>query len=460
MDNILTQIEEKFKSKIEEIIKEGEIPKLDYAEKYLLAAACEFTREALAALYEQKDAELREDKKRRKAEGLVVERKGDKREVVTRLGILRFNRTYYQKNHEAYVYPIDEIAGIEAYQRVSGGTTYALVESAIRQSYAKASMEVTGGIVSKQTVMNSLRKATVPKETHLKLRKVPYLHIDADEDHVKMVKRKGGCVNLPEITVYEGVEHQGKRGRCINSFSISEYGMKPDEIWEKVLTEVESRYDLNGTQVYIHGDGAAWIKKAFEWFPNATFVLDQYHKNKYIKRSTADFPATEGNMFQRKIRTILSEGTKEDLLELQADMCGAHPEKTDNIEQATGYLYDNFDGIVIRRKDSEANNGGCTEPHVSHILSSRLSTRPMAWSAETLKHIAPILAAGVFTMDYPNSETNAPIRCKVRLSNKTVRAVKNTLGLPDPDLAVDIAGSFEGHLNGLYSIIRTYTGLK
>ena len=48
--------------------------------------------------------------------------------------------------------------------------------------------------------------------------------------------------------------------------------------------------------------------------------------------------------------------------------------------------------IHICEIDSEANNGGCTEPHVAHILSRRLRTLPMAWSKETLKNIASILA--------------------------------------------------------------------
>ena len=42
-------------------------------------------------------------------------------------------------------------------------------------------------------------------------------------------------------------------------------------------------------------------------------------------------------------------------------MFDAHPEQTENTERATGCIYDNFDGIAIRRSDREANNGGCTE---------------------------------------------------------------------------------------------------
>jgi len=56
--------------------------------------------------------------------------------------------------------------------------------------------------------------------------------------------------------------------------------------------------------------------------------------------------------------------------------------------------------------DTGANNGGCTEPHVSHGLSSRLSSRPMAWSKTTLQKLAPVLAVGkVSSVSKPNTDT-------------------------------------------------------
>ena len=53
-----------------------------------------------------------------------------------------------------------------------------------------------------------------------------------------------------------------------------------------------------------------------------------------------------------------------------------------------------MEGVSIRKQEPEAKNGGATEPHVSHVLSDRLSSRPKGWSKETLKHFAPILANG------------------------------------------------------------------
>ncbi|MBQ6206458.1 MAG: UPF0236 family protein [Oscillospiraceae bacterium] len=53
---------------------------------------------------------------------------------------------------------------------------------------------------------------------------------------------------------------------------------KTEDIWDEVLTELEKRYDLSQTVIYLHGDGANWIRSGLEYLPNAVFVLDPYHK--------------------------------------------------------------------------------------------------------------------------------------------------------------------------------------
>ena len=59
---------------------------------------------------------------------------------------------------------------------------------------------------------------------------------------------------------------------------------------------------------------------------------------------------------------------------------GKKRKNTENGRYSAKYI----EAIEIRKTDVEANNGGCTEPHISHISASRPSTRPMVWSGETL----------------------------------------------------------------------------
>ena len=152
-------------------------------------------------------------------------------------------------------------------------------------SYQKASNHLCDGEISRQTVMSRVRRSEAVVTEPTEKRCVPELHIDADEAHITLCC--GRKSEVPLISVYEGIERQGKHNRCKNVFHISEYGKKPNELWEQALTEIEQRYDLTDTKIYLHGDGGSWIQTGLEWIPGSVFVLDKYHKNKAIKSMTA-----------------------------------------------------------------------------------------------------------------------------------------------------------------------------
>ena len=86
-----------------------------------------------------------------------------------------------------------------------------------------------------------------------------------------------------------------------------------------------------------------------------------------------------------------------------------NPDRAETISQNAAYLQRFVKGISICKKDERANNGGCTEPHVSHVLAARLSSRPLARSETTLKHLAPILAAGKLTLNRKSTDKEQPV---------------------------------------------------
>ncbi len=441
---------EKLKREIEEKLY-GEDIRLEKIEKGLHEAVERTVAGIVSDYYEAIDESLRADRKGRRSEGLSVVRRGDKRSVLTEIGEVNFRRTYYRKKDGKYVYPLDVIAGIEGYERISGGTSEALVKAAIRNSYEASSREVTGGKVSKQTVMNRIRESEVPEEPSIERRKVRFLHIDADEDHVALQNGKKAIV--PIISVYEGIERIGKRGRCINIFHRGSYGEDPEALWERVAIETDGKYDLRGTKVYIHGDGARWIKAGTEYFPGSTFVLDPYHKNKRIKEAVTGFGAEEGMLYEVMIRESVKDKDRGQLMKIGKEMLRTHPESRKTICRSIGYLLENFDAITIRDTDEEAAGGGATEPHVSHCLSRRLSSRPMGWSEETLKAFVPVLAAGRCRIERKHPEQTAVMeKAAARIRRKHLRG---TLGLKDPEIQ---AGAIvpDGRSTQLLRALKTY----
>lgn len=453
MKEIIASRIEKLKREIEKFFEEDDVG-LDEAEVYFTQRIGETVRGLLTACYEQKDAKLLADKAGRKEAGLVVERRGDVRQVVTQLGVVSYRRTYYASRSGGYCYPIDQVVGLESYQRVSSGVGLGLVEAAREMSYAKASRVVTGGQVSKQTVMRKIREAIPAVEPVLR-QKVTVLHVDADEDHVKL--QSGDSRIVPLVSVYEGIERTGKRGICKNVFHCSEFGKKTEDLWEEVLTEMERRYDLTNTKIYLHGDGAPWIKAGLEWLPNSVFVLDRYHINKALKGAVSGIERKSGCQYEYHLRQALNEGDRDYFCSVLDSLLARWPEREKTILENSNYLLDHFKAIHIYNTDPEARKGGATEPHVSHVLSSRLSSRPMGWSPKTLKKFVPILAAGqcTFHQEQTSIET-APKTERVRKKAAVAKVIENSLGLPHPDMVASIPAK-SGKITPLYRLLNSLT---
>lgn len=120
----------------------------------------------------------------------------------------------------------------------------------------------------------------------------------------------------------------------------------------------------------------------------------------------------------------------------------------------TNYILNNYEAIQICNIDPEALRGGCTEPHVSHVLSARLSSRPMAWSKTTLKQFVPLLAAGPGYVKI-DSNRSTPVMDIVESKVQKQPCKLYSLGLIDPRYAVKMPGS-TGRVTPLYNALRRF----
>jgi hypothetical protein len=402
-------------------------------------------------------ASIREDKRGRRKAGLILERTGDGRQLLTEMGELVYKRDYYlDKSTGRYRYLADELLEVEYRQRVSDNLGLSLVRAAREMSYAGSSRFVADGELSRQTVMTKVRDSQPKPETVGEKRRVSALHIDADEDHVTLTSGKKGIV--PLVSVYEGIGQKGKRRYCKEVFHISEYGLGAEQLWEKVLDEIDARYDLDGTIIYLHGDGASWIKTGMEWLPNCRFVLDKYHKNQAIKSMCAGV----GN---QKLWHKVENGIRDSLLRndsmlwsgIVESLVYETPENEKRVSASARYLWNHKDGISICATDPEANNGGCAEPHVSHVLSSRLSDRPRVWSESTLVSLAPILAnCGELEVKNKHIRAQNPLVIKAAAKAKRIFKSKGTKEMRTPCVAGRLTPIAIGKINPTYTMLRHY----
>jgi len=454
VETIIAQIAEGFIKNLVKSLSAGE--NFSVIEKNVVREIEKCAAEVTSTYLEHMDSAITADKTGRRAVGCTVERRGDERKLLTTFGEVSYSRTYFKKASGGYEYLVDSAMGIDSRARVSEGLGLSLASAAKDMSYAKTSRHIARGAVSRQTVMGRVRQSSAEMPEPEFVRCVPELHVDADEAHITL--RGGRKSEVPLISVYEGIEHRGKRGYCKNVFHISEYGKTPDDFWEQTLSEIERRYDLTGTKIYLHGDGGAWVQTGLEWLPGAAFVLDKYHKNKAIKSMTAGLDKVSRNEFDREIRIALSNEDVEFFEQLAGSLCVQMPERAETILENAGYLKRFISGISICAKDSCANNGGCTEPHVSHVLSARLSSRPMAWSKATLQKLAPVLAAGkVDAVGKINQETDikhlpTPLRKTAASASKAF--CRGAVGLPSPDAIGRLPIS--GKVTGTQKILKLF----
>lgn len=390
MTVIVQQFIKEMGKSVEKLLSEAVLCDIDQLSLDLLEVSKEQICILLSEFLNLLNKKFREDKSFRKEAGLVLKEKDRERSIMLSTGIVRFTRDYYmQKATGEYAYPIDILAGIAPYSRISEHLCAALLNRASEHSYEKSAGIVTGGEVSKQTVKNKLMSVgRLEKRAPEAKRKVKELQVLADEDHVHLQNGKNQMV--PLITICEGIEKVREgRNELKNPVHFKGDIKDIESTWEKVAGYIYESYEEDELErINLHGDGAPWIKKGVEELPNCRHIMDAFHFEKYLKSATAGFPGKNYRYYIRE--SILSKDMYRALAivsEMQKSCVDKKQEK--RIKRFRTYLKNNWSSIVLRYTEEDI-MGSCTEALISHVYSARLSRHPMGWSEEGLDRIAEL----------------------------------------------------------------------
>ena len=406
---------------------------------------CVLGTELLASFFEETDKMLLYDADRKKQ--FVVERRGQNKRLQTDMGEVELKRTLYKdKNSGNFRYLADELLSVDKYQRLDKGLKAKLASAAADASYGKAGA-LTNGAVSRQTVMNIVHKLDgIKADVNVaERRNISVLYVEADEDHIHMQNGKSGQIKL--IYVHEGKKSVGKdRKELIHPRFFTCGEGNSDKLWEEVAEYIESVYDTKNIYIQLHGDGAKWIKNGVQWLPNAEFVLDKFHVFKSLTTATGHC---------RKLKHLLIKSIKAQdevrTLALFQQLYETAEKDSDRKEviQTEAYIFNNYDEIHLLAE--ETLYSGCSaEGHVSHMLSSRMSSRPMGWSAHGAEKIAALRAYKKNNGDMlalvskKQKQESKPYILPKRKYNKLKTAVQQAATIPVAQIPILNASSHYG----------------
>ncbi len=299
-------------------------------------------------------------------------------------GEIVYERTYYKhKREKEYGYLSDEILGIEKYDRMDISLMSEIIENSLDLSYEKSKDKVLKTEkLSRQSVLNSIRKVGELESNFLmepkEQKEVDVIYIEADEDHVAMQDGSNKQVKL--IYVHEGKKELSEgRNELINKKYFTGNYKSSEELWLEVAQYIDKAYNLDVNPViYLSGDGANWIKEGLNWIKGSIYVLDYFHLSKYVKKATAHVDV----IFRERLWGAIGELEQGSVRDVFIDILKETEIKTKRkaVVECQRYIFNNWEGIVNRHKEKYI---GCSaEGHISHILSDRLSSRPMGWSAK------------------------------------------------------------------------------
>ena len=327
------------------------------------------------------------------------------RTLLTTIGQIRFTHTrFVNKGTKKTAYLLDQIMGLSAHTRLSLDAKACILEEAVQSSYRKAG-ESLPEPVSKETVMRTVHSLRIPESEEKQpeeKREVKTLYVEADEDHIALqfhekkgdVKRWKGHGDNKQIVkvvyVHEGIEKKGKRNRLKQAFYFG--GVRPgeenEELWKEVKKYIQKTYNVESIEeIRFQSDGGAWMKKGLQLL-GGIFVLDEFHLKKYVKRICR---VTEKEEMEAEMLSWIRENKKEKTEKwIEEASAGLSEKKQNKVKEAWKYLKRNWKGIQERLKEKEENIGSSTEAHVSHILSARMSSRPLGWSQKGADRLAQL----------------------------------------------------------------------
>ncbi len=149
-------------------------------------------------------------------------------------------------------------------------------------------------------------------------------------------------------------------------------------------------------KIYLNADGGEWIGAGRERIHGLSYVLDEFHLQKSLIRLTSHMKDSTDDA-RKELCEAICRKTKADFTEIVERLKDALPREdtgsgTKRLEESRDYILSNWSAAKLRLLHKDGVKGSSTEGHVSHVLSSRMSSRSMGWSRRGAAKMAELRA--------------------------------------------------------------------
>lgn len=328
-------------------------------------------------------------------EGLYNAQRTDQRSLVSSVGDIAFDCTYYKRlsDEGGYVYLLEEMLGLGRHERFTEEAEVMMLTEALKTSYAEAAKVLPSRTkITKTTVMNKIHQIAeeIPYVAPENKRECTFLFIEADEDHIAeqhgRYKSKDGNKSFISRLAYL-YEYKRESPKCkgrkelVNTFYFG--GLYPgsdgiEKFWGNVNHFIEQTYNTEKIKhIFVSGDGAQWIKSGVKYLDKALSCADKYHLMQYINAASGQM-LDEKELVKSELWHLLYKRSKDGFSDYTKAMASSVA-NTKPVTDLQTYVLDNW-AAVMRTLHNKVIDGCSAESHVSHVLSDRMSSRPMGWS--------------------------------------------------------------------------------
>lgn len=354
----------------------------------------ELNLDILKQILEYLDLEYKNSKKRKDKYYVQQTRE---RTLITSLGLLTFNKTYYKsKNkingkYEYYSY-LEDYLGIAKWAKMTLAAEVILINNALDNGYSwSANNSIPNYITTRQTISSKIQSINYNYVENIPKKDTPeVIYIEADEVHANLQSRDKGTKNriVPVILTHEGhKEDFVKKKELKEQHYIASSILKTDKLWNEAYKYLDTKYDLGKEPtIFISGDGGSWIKGFDEAFPNAIYVLDPFHyfnkKLAYIFKKEPIITSIADSYLRNK---MIDEFKL--LVNVQIEK---YPEQKKDMIKVQNFLIENIEGI-INQKHPLYKCPCSMEGHISNKYAKFITSRPHAYSEDGLENIIQLL---------------------------------------------------------------------